>query len=86
MADRRLDERPTNSTPAQHCCCHAGLAVADDGARVFIVGGRAELEAQVNHACRPRDGTESTAGITSGVFELDLGQNFLGGDPLRPGA
>lgn len=67
------------------CLFHAGLAVADEGARVYIVGGRAQLKFDLWHPCTtPRD--SSAQWITAEVFELDLGQKLLGSDPLDPTA
>jgi len=57
-----------------------GVAVADDGHRVFLVGGRAQIEIGIPHPCIGRDGT-SAPWISAEIFELNLGDK--GGGPLQ---
>lgn len=79
---RHLTGRSTSFDSPQDL--DAGLAVADNGARVFIVGGRAELNMGLSHPCIiPHDRHPC---ISAEVFELNLGQRLLGSDPLSPTA
>jgi hypothetical protein len=76
----------TDGGPFSHCGSvrmveyfwNAGLAVADGGARIYIVGGRAGNELKVGHPCVGSDDT-STCQLAAEVFELNLGD-----DPLHP--
>ena len=53
----------------------SGLAVAEDGRRIFIVGGRAWL----GDGCTQYAGSERTASLTAEIFELDVGTGPLAG-------
>ena len=75
----------STSLKAPRCHLDAGLAVADNGARVYIVGGWAQLSIGLEHPCiTPHD--TSAPWISAEVFELDLGERLMGSDPLSPTA